>query len=128
MTMEHVHDPLITASDARKLLKPGGIFVTVTHDYRNIINKILGEKSPIIDIEHMQIFSNKSIKKTFEIAEYKKIMTKTFSNTYDLAYWIKLTPIPNKIKNILIKFINVSGIGKLKLKLNVGNTICWGSK
>jgi SAM-dependent methyltransferase len=128
MTMEHVHDPLITASDARKLLKPGGVFVTVTHDYRNIFNKILGEKSPIIDIEHMQIFSNQSIKKAFEIAGYKKIKTKTFSNNYNLAYWLKLTPIPNDIKNLLIKFINFSGIGKLKLKLNVGNTISWGSK
>jgi SAM-dependent methyltransferase len=128
MTMEHVHDPLITALDARKLLKPGGLFVTVTHDYRNILNKILGENSPIIDIEHMQIFSDKSIKKTFEIAGYKKIMTKTLSNTYSLAYWFKLTPIPNDIKNILIKLINIIGIGKLKLKLNVGNTISWGSK
>ncbi len=56
MTMEHVQDPKATAMAARRLLRPGGAFVTVTHDYTSLVNHLLGRKSPIIDIEHMQIF------------------------------------------------------------------------
>lgn len=128
MTMEHVHNPLITALDAKKLLKSGGVFITITHDYRSIVNKILGSKSPIIDVEHMQIFSIKSIKKTFQIAGFKRIKNKTFSNKYNLNYWIKLMPIPTKIKKIVINLLTITLIGKMKLKINVGNTITFGYK
>lgn len=128
MTMEHVHDPLETAINVRKLLKPGGIFVTVTHDYRNIVNKILGERSPIIDIEHMQIFSNQSIQETFKKAKFKNIKTHTFANSYKLSYWVRLTPIQKKFKEKFINIINKTFLKKIKLTINVGNTMAYGSK
>ena len=128
MTMEHVYDPLDTAKNVRKILRPGGIFVTVTHDYRHIINKALGEKSPIIDIEHMQIFSNKSIRETFKKAKFKEIETVTFCNNYNLTYWIRLTPLPRYIKEKIIILIHFSPLKNFKLKFNVGNTMTHGIK
>jgi SAM-dependent methyltransferase len=53
MTMEHVPDPKVISDAAFRLLKPGGAFVTVTHDYRATVNRVLGKRSPIIDIDHM---------------------------------------------------------------------------
>ncbi len=99
------------------------MFVTVTHDYRHIINRTLGERSPIIDIEHMQIFSKKSIKETFKKAKFKEIEIATFWNTYNLTYWIRLTPLPRYIKKRITSLIHFSPLKNFKLKFNVGNTI-----
>jgi hypothetical protein len=54
--MEHVLDPKVIALPAFRLLRPGGAFVTVTHDHRGRLNRLLGRRSPIIDIEHLQLF------------------------------------------------------------------------
>lgn len=40
--------------------KEGSIAYLVCYDYRSFVNKILGMKSPIYDIEHLQLFSKKA--------------------------------------------------------------------
>ena len=54
--IEHVWDPVKIAADAHALLKPGGLFVIVAHDRRAFSARVMGTKSPIFDIEHLQLF------------------------------------------------------------------------
>ncbi|RYG10453.1 MAG: class I SAM-dependent methyltransferase, partial [Burkholderiales bacterium] len=42
MTLEHVRDPRVIAGAAFRLLRPGGAFIAVTHDYRSPVNRLLG--------------------------------------------------------------------------------------
>jgi SAM-dependent methyltransferase len=126
MTMEHVHDPLSTALAARRLLRPGGAFVTVTHDYNSSVNRLLGSRSPIIDIEHMQIFSQKSILELFKRCDYKNISAQQFKNYYSPSYWVRLAPLPRLVKSQLRRLFAFVGIDRLKLGLKVGNTITVG--
>ena len=128
MTMEHVQDPMKTAQAAFRLLKPGGVFVTVTHDYRSVVNRVLGKKSPIIDVEHMQIFSKRSIGQLFVRSGYRNITIKTFVNHYSISYWIRLAPIPAVIKVPLRNFLSAISFGRFKIGLSVGNTISAGFK
>jgi len=128
MTMEHVHDPKVISDSAYRLLRPGGAFVTITHNYKSHINRILGSKSPIIDIEHMQIFSDESIVNLMKNSKYQKISNRKIYNKYSLSYWVRLLPLPKNIKNIIYKIINFSGAKKLKLKIGVGNQITSGFK
>jgi SAM-dependent methyltransferase len=128
MTMEHVHDPAVVAKAAYNLLRPGGIFVTVTHNYRSLVNIILGKRSPIIDIEHMQLFSKISIQHLFSISGYTDISVKAFKNTYSLRYWFRLAPFPRSIKSMILPLLNKSGIGNLRVGINVGNLIAFGKK
>jgi SAM-dependent methyltransferase len=128
MTMEHVRDPLVVAQAAFRLLRPGGAFVTVTHDHRALINRLMGAKSPIIDIEHMQLFSEESLRSLFIKAGLKGFKVNGFSNTYSLRYWLRLTPLHRGTKKVLGRVLDVLGIGKLKLSANVGNLICAGFK
>ena len=126
MTMEHVRNPMDTALSAWLLLKPGGIFVTVTHDYGSLVNRLLGKRSPIIDIEHMQLFSKVSICELFKRSGFIEISTAPFINRYSLDYWIRLAPLPKVLKRTL-KWISMrTGIGRLKIGVNVGNTITAG--
>ena len=128
MTMEHVHDPEVVASAACRLLRPGGAFVTVTHDYRSLVNRLLGKRSPIIDIEHMQLFSERSVRHLFTTTGYSDITVNAFINTYSLQYWMRLAPVPRRIKSAIASLMASSGLDKIKLGLNVGNLIATGVK
>lgn len=128
MTMEHVHDPGIVARAAYNLLRPGGAFVTVTHDYRSPVNRLLGRRSPIIDIEHMQLFSKPSVRQMFMSTGYTDVTVNSFFNRYALRYWIRLTPLPRCVKSVLSSSIDYLGLGKIKIGLNAGNLITTGFK
>ena len=61
-TIEHVAEPLALLASARALLKPGGLLMMVSHDYRHPLMRLLGVRAPIIDIEHLQVFSRASLR------------------------------------------------------------------
>lgn len=128
MTMEHVHDPDVVARAAFRLLRPGGAFVTVTHDYRSLVNKLLGKRSPIIDIEHMQLFSKSSVRHLFESAGFVDVTVKAFVNTYSLRYWMRLLPLPRGIKSAMSSLMASVGVDSVKIGVNVGNLITAGFK
>ena len=66
MTIEHVPDPAQLCRDAFALLAPGGALMIVCHDRRAPLNRALGMRSPIIDIEHLQLFSQASVRALLE--------------------------------------------------------------
>lgn len=128
MTLEHVPEPGVIARAALRLLRTGGAFVTVTHDYRSIVNRLLGKRSPIIDIEHMQLFSERSVRFLFENSGYAGVTTKTFVNSYALGYWMRLAPLPPVLKRGVSQVMSALGVDHFKLGINVGNHITAGFK
>ena len=128
MTLEHVRDPLLVAQAAMRLLKTGGAFVTITHDRRSWVNRCLGRWSPIVDIEHMQLFSPKSICYLLNTVGYKDISTRAFNNSYSIQYWLRLCPFPQPVKDFLLWVLIKTKIAQLKLSFNVGNSISVGFK
>jgi SAM-dependent methyltransferase len=125
MTMEHVRDPLPLAQAAAQLLRPGGAFVTVTHDWQAGVNRLLGKRSPIIDIEHLQLFSRSSLKRMFAEAGYADFGARPFANRYALRYWARLAPLPGLLKTP-VNAVLATGLGSVKLSFNVGNLIAHG--
>jgi SAM-dependent methyltransferase len=128
MTLEHVRDPGELVRAAFRLLRPGGALVTVTHDYRSIVNRVLGKRSPIIDIEHMQLFSKPSLRRLFEDAGYQGVATTSFVNRYSLRYWTRLAPIPAGLKWRIERLLQHRPFDRVKLGINVGNVIAAGHK
>ncbi len=126
MTMEHVLDPKSVSDAALRLLRPGGAFVTVTHDYTSWVNRLMGKKSPIIDIEHMQLFSQPSITRLFSTSGFAQVKAQQFANRYSLRYWARLLPLPKAMKTRIGNFLTGNSIGRKKVSLNVGNTIAAG--
>src|SRR5262249_28249691 len=55
-TIEHLPEPLAVCEEAGRLLKPGGALLVVCHDRRAWSARLLGGRSPIYDIEHLQLF------------------------------------------------------------------------
>lgn len=128
MTMEHVMDPMGIAKSAMRLLRPGGIFLTVTHNYRSLVNRLLGRRSPIVDIEHIQIFSKKTIRDLFTRAGFVNVSAESFVNGYSLRYWSRLSPLPSRIKYFLGELFSKAVFSRIRIMINVGNTLTYGLK
>lgn len=126
--IEHIENPLKLTEDIFKLLNTNGALFIVCHSYNSIVNKILGMRSPIYDIEHLQIFSKEGIKKLLELSGFKNITIFTIFNSYPISYWTKLFPFPSKIKKILLRYLDKTHIGNIKIPINVGNIGAIGYK
>ncbi len=125
-TMEHLPDPAATCAAAFRLLKPGGAFAVACHNHRAFSAKLLGMRSPIFDIEHLQLFSRRGVTRLLEGAGFKEVDVHTVVNTYPAHYWIKLLPLPAKAK--LISLLKAAGIGHIPVPLPAGNLFAVGFK
>jgi SAM-dependent methyltransferase len=125
-TLEHLEDPLGLCRDALALLKPGGAALFVCHDRRALQARLLGTRSPIFDIEHLQLFSPATGRALLERAGFAEIQTRSVWNRYPLRYWARLLPAPGGIKRQALRRLQGSALGGLPIAMPVGNFALWG--
>jgi SAM-dependent methyltransferase len=127
-TIEHLDDPRGLCSEAFELLRPNGAIYLVGHDYASWVTRLLGEKSPIFDIEHLQLFSKDSLRYMLEACGFEDIQVGTIRNRYPLSYWMKLLPVPDTIKHVLVPLSKTLLVGRVPLSVNIGNLFAVGFK
>ncbi|HTV21704.1 MAG TPA: class I SAM-dependent methyltransferase [Polyangiaceae bacterium] len=127
-TMEHVYEPLELCQSAFELLHPGGALFLVCHDRRALSARVLGTRSPIYDIEHLQLFSRESLSYALRRAGYNDIATHSVVNRYPISYWTKLFPLPPRAKGAALGALKKSGLGSVSLSLSAGNFAAIGYK
>ena len=127
-TIEHLYDPITICRDVHTLLKPGGAIFLICHNRESVVNRLLGFKSPIFDIEHLQLFSPKSVRKLLEKSGFQQVEIRPIVNRYPLHYWFKLFPFPSGLKAKLLKKLVRSKLGALMISITVGNMAAVGYK
>jgi SAM-dependent methyltransferase len=120
-TLEHVHDPLQLCQDVFRITKPGGAFFVVCHNRRAPLNRLLGKKSPIFDIEHLQLFSPTSVRALLRAAGFTKVKTSAVVNCYPISYWAKLLPLRAGLKDSVLRALQSTRAGRMTLAVPVGN-------
>lgn len=128
MTLEHLSDPARFAKTAFQLLEPGGMLAVVVHNWRAPVNRLLGLRSPIIDLEHLQLFSPRSIHCLLSDTGFVSIRQHSISNAYTLGYWLRLTPLPVKLKMHVADILDSLGLSDNQIRLPVGNMLAIGIK
>jgi len=123
-TIEHVINPQAWVNRFSDLLTEKGLVSITCHNHKSVVNRIMGKKSPIFDIEHLQIFTKKGIRNLFEKNGFEIIQLDSYRNNYPLSYWIKVSPLQKGIKKLLLR----SNLAKIKLPINVGNIYLLGRK
>lgn len=126
--IEHVWDPVKITADALALLKPGGLFFIVAHDRRAFSTRVMGTKSPIFDIEHLQLFDAPTSAALLRNAGFSSIKVSSVRNKYPVDYWLKLFPLPAPLKSSLRSLAEMTGVGKRLLSLQAGNLAAVGQK
>ena len=121
MLIEHVPNINKFLTDIHKILKPGGVLVTICHNEKHFLSKLFKNKHPIINDEHNYVFSPNTLEKLYKKNKFKNLKIKSLRNYYPIEYWIKMLPLkknlisfsqgylPNKIlkKNIGLKAGNI---------------------
>ncbi|MDB5106084.1 MAG: SAM-dependent methyltransferase [Fibrobacteres bacterium] len=118
-TLDHLSDPLAVLRTCHAKLKPGGLAYFIVHNADGLQAKVFGEKSPIIDVEHIYLFNPATLAMAVEKSGFETVKAFPISNSYPLEYWINHAPLPFK-KTLLAasRGMGLSGIG---VPLRLGN-------
>jgi SAM-dependent methyltransferase len=129
-TLDHVPNPDIFLRDCLGLLNPGGFLLSFHHNVESWSAKVLGEKSPIFDIEHTQLFSMVTSRKIFEKVGLRVVRVNSPTSILSWKHLLWLFPLPREGKKRLLqsqsKLVNLLSAHSLPLKL--GNTCIIGQK
>lgn len=117
-TLDHIPSPNSFLKLCKSFLKPGGYLIAFNHDVDSISAIVLGERSPIIDIEHIYLFSKKTIRMLFEKNIFVVRRVYNPLNTLSISHLIHLSPIPKMVKTLLQSF---KRLGSLSVTLPLGN-------
>jgi SAM-dependent methyltransferase len=128
MTLEHLPDPLGFVQASQDALAPGGVLAVVTHDWKGALNRLLGSRSPIMDIEHLQLFNPRALRTLLLGCGFQQISVTAFSNRYPLRYWLRLLPLPAGIKRFLNRRLWRADLFAMPISLPVGNVLAVGRK
>jgi SAM-dependent methyltransferase/rubredoxin len=128
MTLEHMDDPATFVKTAYSLLEPGGMIALVVHNWQGLLNRTLGLRSPIIDVEHLQLFNPSSVNTLLQKVGFENINVKPICNRYPLKYWLRLTPLPRNVKGAIDNVLKMISLSDIPLAMRVGNIMAIGVK
>lgn len=128
MTLEHMEDPSAFIKTAYSLLEPGGMIALVVHNWQGLLNRTLGLRSPIIDVEHLQLFNPSSLKTLLNNVGFEDIKVKPICNRYPLRYWLRLMPLHQNMKMVIDAALKKLSLSDTTVPMRVGNILAVGTK
>lgn len=118
---DHVDDPQALLFECFRLLKPGGLLLSINHNIESISARILKGYSPIIDIEHTFFYSPDTMRRIFSNCNFKIKEEGGVFNYYSLRYLTWLSPIPLILKRALLNLLKNRPLWNLKFLVPLGN-------
>lgn len=127
-TLDHLSDPVGTLKDCLEALESGGVFVVAIHNERSWSARLMGERSPIIDVEHTHLYTRKSGEALFRKVGFIDVRSGAYSNHYSLAYILHLIPISRTFRKKVLESWIGTLLGKIKVIVPLGNMWVAGTK
>ena len=119
--IEHIVDLNDFLIGCLKSLKKGGIILCIAHDSNAFFPKILKDRCPIINNEHIWIFNKETLKKIFLKYNFQIIKVGPVANIYSLTYWFKMMPIPKFFKKFIFNLLSFLKIANKRISIKAGN-------
>ena len=120
-TFDHLPDPGAVLDASMKALRPGGLLLCLNHNVQAMSTRLLGERSPIIDVEHTYLYSPDTMARIFSLHGYGIVEQGRVLNTTRLRYLIHLFPLPSQTKRTLTSLVRAARLDPVKLRLPLGN-------
>jgi SAM-dependent methyltransferase len=119
---DHIPNPNEFLSICRETLVPEGLILCFNHNIRALSARVLGEKSPIIDIEHTFLYSPETLQRLFQKNGFRVLETGMAWNYVNLINVFRLFPLPRDVKKGMLGFLERRpGLGHFSLSLPLGN-------
>lgn len=116
---DHIADPNKFLKICHGLLKKNGIMLLMNHDVNSLTARIMGEKSPIFDIEHTYLYSKDTISKILIKNNFRILKIYNPTSIFSLSHLFRLLPLPLYIKKLLGNFDTV--LSNVNVLLSPGN-------
>src|SRR5262249_20202819 len=121
--MDRLPDPAGFVRSVYNVLAPGGIFLAINHDIRAPLTRLLGERSPMYDIEHVFLFDRSTMKILVEKAGLTSVACEALFNSYTLDYAIKMFPLPEVLKRWVGTALATLRLSSISLRIPGGNMV-----
>ena len=118
---DHVPHPELVLDACRAALRPGGMILCLNHNVESVSAHVMGERSPIIDIEHTYLYSPTTMRRIFQAGGFTVREQGRVNNTYSISYVVHLTPIPAGAKALALGTLSRSRVGRYSLPVPLGN-------
>jgi len=118
---DHLAHPNEVLRTCLESLRPRGVALFINHDVGAWTNRLLGARSPAIDIEHIYLFDMRTMTRIFEKNGFEVLDVFPVENTYPLHYWMKMAPLPASWKKRVIPALKHSGVGRMEFSWKAGN-------
>jgi SAM-dependent methyltransferase len=118
---DHFPDPASVLDETYRILAPGGLVLAINHDIEALQARLLGSRSPIVDIEHTYLYSKITQSRIFREYGFEIVASFDVVNRYPLHYWLQLSPLPATLKRFSITLSKAVQLGYIPLSLKVGN-------
>jgi SAM-dependent methyltransferase len=126
--IDHIPDPVALLDECLRLLKPGGMILSLNHNMEALSSRIMKKRSPIIDIEHTFLYSPRTIGRLFNDRGFDIMHVGSAWNRYSLYYLTRLIPWPDTFKSLIIRAADNKVFRKLPLSVPLGNLYIVGKK
>jgi SAM-dependent methyltransferase len=118
---DHFPQPGAALDTALEVLKPGGLVLAINHNIEALQARLLGHRSPIVDIEHTYLYSKNTQSRIFKDHGFEVLSAFDVKNDYPIHYWLQLFPLPDVLKRPLIGLARGLKFGYVRVALKAGN-------
>jgi len=119
--LDHISNPVELLEECLAVLRGGGHVLALNHNVSAWSARVLGERSPIVDIEHTYLYSPTTMRRLFAKAGFADPQVHSVRNTYSLAYLTQLVPLPAGLKSRLLPALRASAAGRIRVTVPLGN-------
>lgn len=119
--LDHISDPIELLQECLSVLRPGGHILALNHNVSAWSARLLGERSPIVDIEHTYLYSPATMRTLFAKVGFTDPQVHSVRNTYSLAYLAQLVPLPAGVKSWALSRLRGSRVGRIEVTVPLGN-------
>ena len=120
-TLDHLPDPAAVLDECASALRPGGLLLALNHDVGAWSAKLLGERSPIVDIEHTYLYDQRTMTRLVTQRGFEVLAVGRALNRVSLQHLLHLAPVGDRARRVLEGAFRRSHLGGVSIWVPLGN-------
>lgn len=114
-TLDHLPDPAAVLDESRTVLRSGGLILAFNHDAGAPSARLLGARSPIVDVEHTYLFDRATMRRLFAARGFEVLAVGAARNFVSLRHVAHLAPLPRWLQRLAPPLSLWLRLGNLRL-------------